>query len=101
MGLTTGQVGGGGGEARPMTSVSGAGYKSTSISKVPGGFDPLNIGKGPAPPLAEKSDNSPEDKAKDMEQKVHRLIEESAEAVVAKDMLRALEKAKEVLSVLV
>jgi hypothetical protein len=30
-----------------------------------------------------------------MEQKVHRLIEESAEAVVAKDMLRALEKAKE------
>ena len=30
-----------------------------------------------------------------MEKKVHRLIEASAEAVVAKDMLKALEKAKE------
>ena len=62
-------------DARPMTSVSGAGYKGSK----PGGsgnFDPMNLGKGPAPPLAEKSDNSPEDKAKDMEQKVHRLIEE-------------------------
>ena len=49
-----------------MTSVSGAGYKGSSANKIPGGFDPLNIGKGPAPPLAEKSDNSPEDKAKDM-----------------------------------
>jgi intraflagellar transport protein 88 len=92
-GLTTGQVGGGG-EARPMTSVSGAGYKGNAKDNK--AFDPLNIGnKGPAPPLAEKSDNSPEDKAKEMEKKVHRLIEASADAVVAKDMLRALEKAKE------
>ena len=59
MGLTTGMSGGGGGEARPMTSVSGAGYKGSSTSKLPGGFDPLNIGKGPAPPLADKADNSP------------------------------------------
>ncbi|KAJ1429454.1 intraflagellar transport particle protein, partial [Ochromonadaceae sp. CCMP2298] len=91
-GLTTGQAGGGG-EARPMTSVSGAGYKGNA--KENKAFDPLNIGKGPAAPLAEKSDNSSEDKAKEMEKKVHRLIEASAEAVVGKDMLRALEKAKE------
>ena len=93
-GLMTGQAGGGGGEARPMTSVSGAGYKGNI--KENKAFDPLNIGnRGPAPPLAEKSDNSPEDKAKEMEKKVHRLIEASADAVLAKDMLRALEKAKE------
>jgi len=89
--LMTGQLGGSG-EARPMTSVSGAGYKGSSVGKNPGAFDPLNIGKGPAPPLAEKSDNSPEDKAKEMEKKVHRLIEESADAVVTRDMTRALEK---------
>lgn len=93
-GLTTGMAGGGSGEARPMTSVSGAGYKG-SVSKENRAFDPLNLGKGPAPPLAEKSDNSHEDKAKEMEKKVHRLIEATAEAIVAKDMLRALEKAKE------
>lgn len=94
-GLTTGMAGGAGsGEARPMTSVSGAGYKG-NLSKESKAFDPLNLGKGPAPPLAEKTDNSPEEKAKDMEKKVHRLIEATAEAIVAKDMLRALEKAKE------
>lgn len=53
------------------------------------------IGRGPAPPLAEKSDNSFEDKAKDMEKKVHRLFEASADALVAKDFLKMLEKAKE------
>lgn len=93
-GLTTGMAGGGSSDPRPMTSVSGAGYKG-SVSKENRAFDPLNLGKGPAPPLAEKADNSPEDKAKDMEKKVHRLIEATAEAIVAKDMLRALEKAKE------
>lgn len=51
--------------------------------------------KGPAPPLAEKSENSHEDKAKEMEKGVHRLIEASADAVVAKNFQLALEKAKE------
>ncbi|KAG5187580.1 intraflagellar transport particle protein [Tribonema minus] len=57
--------GAGGGEARPMTSVAGAGYQS----KKGGGaaFDPLNQGRGPAPALAEKANNSPEDMAKEME----------------------------------
>jgi intraflagellar transport protein 88 len=94
MGLTTGQVGGGGGEARPMTSVSGAGYQGSKNER-DRAFDPLNIGRGPAPPLAEKSDNSSEDKAKEMEKNVHRLIEASALAVVEKNMQLALEKAKE------
>lgn len=78
-----------------MTSVSGAGYKGSLNKDQSRSFDPLNIGKGPAPSLAEKSDNSFEEKAKEMEKKVHKLIEESANAIVAKDMLTGLEKAKE------
>mgnify|MGYP003385349127 FL=1 len=77
-----------------MTSVSGAGYNSGNKENTRG-FDPLNMGRGPAPPLAEKADNSPEDKAKEMERGVHRLIEASADAVVSKDMKKGLEKAKE------
>lgn len=94
-GLTTGMAGSSSGEARPMTSVSGAGYTGKIGNNDGKGFDPLQMGKGPAPPLAEKSDNSTEDKAKEMEKNVHKLIEESADAVVAKDMQRALDKAKE------
>jgi len=93
MGLTTAQGGGGGpGEARPMTSVSGAGYQGGV--KENRSFDPLNIGKGPAPPLAEKSENSSEDKAKELEKQVHRLIEASADAVASKDYMKALEKVR-------
>ena len=59
----TGQAGGGGGDARPMTSVSGAGFSSAGAEQK--SFDPLNMNvRGPAPALAEKSDNSPEDRAK-------------------------------------
>lgn len=50
-----------------MTSVSGAGYQS----KRQGTFDPLNQGHGPAPALAEKSDNGPEYLAKEMERQVY------------------------------
>jgi intraflagellar transport protein 88 len=81
-------------EARPMTSVSGAGYQGSKDGQK--AFDPLNMGvRGPAPPLAKKSDNSPEDQAKEMEKKVHRLFEESAIAIADKEMLKGLEKAKE------
>ncbi len=62
---TGAQGGSGDGEARPMTSVSGAGYKGSKS------FDPLGQGvRGPAPPLAERADNSPEDKAKELEKGV-------------------------------
>lgn len=91
-GLTTGRQNAGQ-DARPMTSTTRAGFSSTSADGK--SFDPLNIGKGPAPPLAEKSENSPEDKARELERKVHKLIEETAEAVVEKDHQKTLEKAKE------
>lgn len=78
-----------------MTSVSGAGYKGSNLKDANKVFDPLNIGRGPAPPLAEKADNSFEDKAKDMEKKVHRLIEDSAKLLYEKEYQKALEKAKE------
>jgi intraflagellar transport protein 88 len=91
--LMTGQAGGGtGGEARPMTSVSGAGYQGSIKDK---NFDPLHMGKGPAPPLAEKSESSHEDKARDMEKKIHRQMEGCAELLAAKDMQAGLERAKE------
>lgn len=88
-----GTAGGGGVvDARPMTSVTGSGYQSSRDNRP---FDPFNLGRGPAPPLAEKKENGPEDMAKDMEKKVHRLIEASAEAVVNGELSKALEKAKE------
>ena len=92
---TSAGFGGGSSEARPMTSVSGAGYKGSNLKDANKVFDPLNIGRGPAPPLAEKADNSFEDKAKDMEKKVHRLIEDSAKLLYEKEYQKALEKAKE------
>lgn len=107
------------GEARPMTSVHGAGYNVRACPPIlpPGDyaaasgliflpqsaarqpkrpFDPLNQGgRGPAPPLAKKSDNSPEDQAAEMEKQVNRLIEQSADAAARGDYAVALERAKE------
>jgi intraflagellar transport protein 88 len=93
MGLTTG-MNEGYSEARPMTSVSGAGYKST-LANESKNFDPLNMSRAPAAALAEKSENSHEDKAKEMEKGVHRLIEATATAIADRDFEKALEKAKE------
>jgi hypothetical protein len=80
---------------RPMTSVKGAGF--TASGKGNNKFDPLNQGvsRGPAPPLVEKSDNSPEDMAKEMERGVNKILEESAKAAYDKDFVKALEAAKE------
>jgi len=90
--MMTGQAGGG--EARPMTSVSGAGF--TSKGNAQKTFDPMGVAsRGPAPALATKSDNSPEDMAKEMEKQVNGLIENSAEAAVRGDLTEAQEKAKE------
>ena len=84
----------GGGEARPMTSVSGAGFSSKQGAAGRGTFDPLNQGRGAAPSLAEKADNSAEDLAKEMEKQVHTLIEESAQCSEGHEFTKALEKAK-------
>jgi hypothetical protein len=52
-----------------MTSVSGAGYKGVTDNNR--AFDPLNIAKGHAAPLVEKSENSMEEKAKEMEKVIY------------------------------
>lgn len=57
-------------------------------------FDPLNQ-RGAAPALAEKADNSPEDRAREMEKQVNKLIEQSADASVKGDYAAALETAKD------
>ncbi len=83
----------GDGGARPMTSVAGAGFSSKPGM---GRFMEANSkALGPAPPLVQKVDNSPEDQAKEMERRVHALIEGSAEAAVRGDKVLALERAKE------
>ncbi|CAK9252804.1 unnamed protein product [Sphagnum jensenii] len=79
-------------EGRPMTSVSGAGYHGMMDHRI---FDPLNVGKGQAAPLAEKTENSSEEKAKELEKSVHRLLEASAQAAKNYDYTAALMHAKE------
>lgn len=62
--------------ARPMTSNRAAGYTAAGKGKV---FDPLNQGdKGAAKPLEKKMELSPEEKLREMEKEIHRLVEESA-----------------------
>ncbi|CAM9373440.1 unnamed protein product, partial [Phaeothamnion confervicola] len=99
--LTTGQappgtaLRTGAGDARPMTSVSGAGYQSKKLTP----FDPLGEGRaggsGGGVTLPDREDKGPEDQAKEMEKQVHKLLEASAEASVAGDHALALERARE------
>jgi intraflagellar transport protein 88 len=49
---------------------------------------------GPAPPLQQRSQDSPEHAAKDMEKSVNKLLEESAFAAAAKNYPAGLDKAK-------
>lgn len=63
------------------------------------GFDPLGESrKGPAPALAERSENSPEEKANVLECEVHSLIEKSATAALKGDTVEALDLAKDAVS---
>jgi len=93
MRLGTGQMGGGE-DGRPMTSNQGAGYSSAPAR---GRFDPMQgaARSGGAAALQKKSDSSPEEHCKDMERKVHVLLEESAIAAAGGDAGAALERAKE------
>ena len=85
------------GDQRPMTSNKGAGFQSAGA----GGkqshpmFDPLNQNRGPAPPLVDKADDSPEERAKQLERKVHRLVNQSALAAANDDLSSALDIAKD------
>lgn len=83
------------GDQRPMTSIKGAGFQSSSSKNSHPAFDPLNQNRGPAPPLAKKSDDSAEELAKQKERKVHRLINQSALAMAKNDMKEALAIAKD------
>lgn len=86
-----------GSSARPLTSVSGAGYKGANNAVNANLFDPLGKGfqsGGPAPPLVKKSESGPEGQAKDLEMKVHKYIEVAAEAISLGDEKKALENAK-------
>ncbi len=69
-----------------MKSNASAGFKSKPATK--------DIG-GPAPPLDVKKDKSEEENFKEMEEEVHRLLEQSAENKVKKNFTEALNKAKD------
>lgn len=82
------------GGPRPMTAVRAAGFTSAGIRGA--SFDPMNqAGKGPAPPLETKPEDSPEEKIRQLEKKVNELIEESCFANSRGELQLALEKAKE------
>ncbi|XP_077393350.1 intraflagellar transport protein 88 homolog isoform X1 [Festucalex cinctus] len=81
------------GAARPMSAISAAGYTS-SPTRGPL-FDPLGQSRGPAPPLEEKKDNTPEEKLKLLEKNVNDLISESCVAQSTGNSQLALEKARE------
>lgn len=87
-----------GDDVRPITAVRAAGYTAAGQRAAGGTFDPANMGsagRGPAPPLQKRADNSPEDKCREMEKEVNGLIEESAILSLQKHYQAALEKAKE------
>ena len=76
--------------ARPMTSVKGAGFTSK-----PNKFDPLNQTRKDVAALLKKTDASPEEQAKDLEKKVHEILEQSALLTKKEDYAAGLEKAME------
>ncbi|KAF4042494.1 Tetratricopeptide repeat [Phytophthora infestans] len=85
-------------DARPMTSVSGAGFSSNP--RTAGGqrmFDPMGESRkaGAAPALVEKTENSPKEVAKELERTVNALIEQSAELIAKEQHEEALHSAKD------
>ena len=100
--LTTGQMPGsragmstafgGGGDSRPMTSVSGAGYQSKDLGKK---FDPLGDGTKSTGVLVEKEEGGPEYVARQLEKQVHEHLEVSALASIQRDFPKCLEHARE------
>jgi intraflagellar transport protein 88 len=85
--------------ARPMTSNRAAGYTAANAkANANGVFDPLNQGdvaSKMAKPLEKKLELSPEEKLREMEREIHRLVEQSAITREAGNLRDALEKGKE------
>jgi len=79
---------------RPMTSNRAAGY-SAAPKKTNGLFDPMKQGEASAKPLEKKTELSPEQKLREMEKEIHRLVEQSAITRENGNVREALEKAKE------
>ncbi|EGD80416.1 hypothetical protein PTSG_11061 [Salpingoeca rosetta] len=91
--LTTGYAAEGeGGEPRKIKAVEAVGFVSSRGNSAQP-FDPSRS-VGSAKPLEKAEDSSEEAALRVLEDKVHRLLEESAEAIAQKDFQKALEKAK-------
>lgn len=75
-----------------MKSNAAVGYKSKPVATDSKGAPTSG---GPAPPLESKKEKSEEENFKEMEEEVHRLLEQSAEGKVKKNFNEALTKAKE------
>lgn len=58
-------------------------------------YDPLGQGSRAVAPSLKRVEKTPEDKAKDMEEEVHSLLEKSADAAKKEEDGQALERAKE------
>lgn len=81
------------GVTRPMTAVRAAGFTKAALRG--SAFDLLGQARGPAPPLEAKTEDSPEEKIRQLEKKVNELVEESCIANSCGDLKLALEKAKD------
>jgi len=76
-------------DARPMTSNRAAGYQPNINQRL---FDPMNV---ETVKETIKAEQGPEDKLRDLEREIHRLVEESAVVREQNDLPQALERAKE------
>merc|ERR1719401_44767 len=80
-----------------MTSNRSAGYTSAPKTGAKSGFHPMGMGESAsrAKPLEKKTELSPEEKLREMEKEIHRLVEESAITREQGNVREALEKGKE------
>jgi intraflagellar transport protein 88 len=89
------------GFSKQLSSVRGAGYSSkpagsTNTALATQRFDPLApTSTANAPPLAKKTQESPEELARELEEQVNQLLEQTVELLQANKPADALGKAKE------
>eukprot|EP00929_Paragymnodinium_shiwhaense_P016842 TRINITY_DN12548_c1_g2_i2.p1 TRINITY_DN12548_c1_g2~~TRINITY_DN12548_c1_g2_i2.p1 ORF type:complete len:814 (-),score=200.11 TRINITY_DN12548_c1_g2_i2:227-2668(-) len=82
--------------ARPMTSNRAAGYTAAPKKNANGAFDPMNMeGANQGAKLEKKAELSQEEKLREMEKEIHRLVEKGAQAREEGKLQSALEIAKE------
>lgn len=75
-----------------MTAVRAAGFTKAALRG--SALDPLGQARGPAPPLEARSEDSPEEKIRQLEKKVNELVEESCVASSCGDLKLALKRQK-------